>query len=229
VKLNWISDENLYAICKEIVDKTISTKSVSVNFDNIVDPFSALFDVAINNLTYDEWLKSEGIRQRQKTLQNMIGNFHQSVIGKVAGWKNLGTGSVIDLYNADKKVIAELKNKYNTTKGNHKVAIYDDLKNRLSRTEYAGFTGYYVAILMKKPCNAPFTPSDNKSNMRRPVNERIREIDGTQFYALATGSETALKDLYRYLPKVLADLTGTSCDKIEKDQWFKELFNKAVK
>lgn len=94
------------------------------------------------------WLKQEEARLVQKTLQNLVGNFHQEILGHMDGWTNLRTGSVVDLLNSEQKIIAEVKNKYNTTKGNHKKVIYDDLHS-LIRTEFPGYTGYYVEIIPK--------------------------------------------------------------------------------
>ncbi|GHT57658.1 type II restriction endonuclease [Bacteroidia bacterium] len=227
-KLIWITDEKLYAICENIVNKARAGISNDVNFKNIVDPFSALFDVIINDISFDDWLKNENIRQSQKTLQNMIGTFHQQIIGCVDGWQDLGVGDVIDLCNPTRQIIAEVKNKYNTVKGSDKVGIFDNLAAVLN-IKYRGYTGYYVTILAKGKIDKPFIASDNKTGGRRPTNENIREIDGASFYELATGSKTALFDLYSVLPDILADITGVNSEKVISNPWFKELFIKAVK
>ena len=226
--LKWISDKDLYTICENIIKSTRENTSDAVDFTNIVDPFSAVFDVVLNDISYNEWFKNENIRQKQKTLQNQIGRFHQSVLGKVKGWKDLGTGDVVDLVNTDKRIIAEVKNKHNTVKGSDKIGVFDTLARALNYG-YRGFTGYYVTILAKQSVNRPFVPSDNEKRGRPEANEHIREIDGASFYEIATGSKTALADLYQYLPKVLAGITGVNSTKIIKDPWFSELFTKAIK
>ena len=226
--LTWISDKDLYAICENIIVNTRAKTSNEVDFKNIVDPFSALFDIAINDMSFDEWFKNENARQKQKTLQNQIGRFHQSVLGKITGWEDLGVGGVVDLINKNKRIIAEVKNKYNTVKGSDKIGVFDKLARALTYGN-RGFTGYYVTILAKQRVNKPFIPSDNEKGGRPAANENIREIDGASFYELATGSSTALADLYGYLPKVLSDITGIDPDIIIKSPWFSELFTKAVK
>jgi len=106
--------------------------------------------------------------------------------------------------------------------------VFDKLARALNYG-YRDFTGYYVTILAKQSVNRPFVPSDNEKRGRPEANEKIREIDGASFYEIATGSKTALADLYQYLPHVLASITGVSSVKIIRDPWFSALFAKAVK
>lgn len=228
--LKFIAEEDLYKVCKDTIEvmKKANEKVEKELHKNIVDPFSAIFDASYNNISLTEWLKGEKIRQVQKTFQNQIGVFHQKLIGKINGWKDLGTGSVIDLVNKEKKIIAEIKNKFNTTKGNHKVAIYDDLKQQIE-SEYKNYTGYYVAILTKKRFEKQFTPSDNRTHSKREKNEKIKEIDGMTFYELATGEKNAIKQLYQSIPFIIAEITNNDKNKIIKDPLFEELFSKAFK
>ncbi len=187
-------------------------------FRNTIDPFSAMFDSIIQSLTSEKWLVKERGRQIQKTLENSIGEFHQNILGSMPGWENLGKGKIIDIVNAEQLLIAEVKNKYNTAKGNNRVSIYDDLDQSLSNN-YIGFTGYYVEIIPArrkiKRYNKPFTPSDNKTKTRRPANERIRIIDGVSFYGLASKTSDALKLLYDVMPQVIADIIRQKHSTIE--------------
>jgi len=158
-------------------------------------------------------------------MQNAIGDFHQEVLGSVHGWKNLGVGGGLDVENEEKNIIAEIKNKFNTTKGNHKVEIYDAIKSKLKMPKYAGYVGYYVEVIprSKKKYNKPFTPPDNKTKKRRPVKNIIRVIDGVSFYEMATGRKNALQELFEVLPKVLVDKHRYKLSKQEIKEYF-ELF-----
>ncbi len=174
---------------------------------NVIDPFSALFEMSGFNLKPSEWVTSEKTRQAQKTLQNHIGDFHQQVLGNISGWENLGTGNVVDLVNHQLKVIAELKNKHNTVSGGKLADVYHDLESLvMPKTNiYKGYKAYYVTVIPSSPerFNKPFTPSDKNKGAKCNENELIRHIDGASFYALATGSETALADLFKALPLVI--------------------------
>lgn len=229
-KLPFVTDEVLFSQVKHVI--TIAQSAVDGAVvklhDSVVDPFSAIFDASRQGIGLSNWLEQEKARQIQKTLQNAMGDFHQAILGSVKGWANLGVGNVVDIKNDSRKLIAEIKNKYNTTKGNHKKVIYDDINNLLSHT-YRGYTGYYVEIIPKSKhlYDNVFTPSDNETHERRPENLHIRVIDGYSFYALVTEFTDGLKMLYRVLPEVIAEIIGKDYKNIVKDPLYKELFDRA--
>ncbi|OAV05556.1 Eco47II family restriction endonuclease [Moraxella catarrhalis] len=174
---------------------------------NTLDVFSATLESILKGISFDEWIEQEKKRQIQKTLQNKAGDLHQKILGTLSGVQDLGVGGVVDIISQEKSLIAEIKNKHNTTKGNHKIAVYDDLKSVLSSKPEIT-TAYYVEILPKngKKYNKPFTPSDNKTSQQRPANEFIRQIDGQSFYELLTGNPNALRELYILLAQVASEI-----------------------
>ncbi len=209
--LRFISYEDLFAVCKTVIE-SINKSTIDANktlHKNIIDPFSAIFEASFHKISLTQWIEMEKARQIQKSFQNEIGNFHQKVLGKINGWSNLETGKVLDIINHKLKIVAEIKNKFNTTKGNHKTMIYDDIEHEITKN-YPSYTGYYVSIIDKKQFNQPFTPSDNKTKMKRPKNEKIRNADGATFYQIATGQENAIADLYHILPYILSDIAGNN-------------------
>jgi len=228
--LKFISDDALKASVSKVI-RTIEFAQENADatlYKNVIDPFSALFHGITQSITYKEWLKLEKARQTQKTMQNAIGDFHQEILGSVEGWRNLGVGGGLDVINTSRQIIAEVKNKFNTTKGNHKVEIYDAIKIIIKKNVHKNFTGYYVEIIPqgRHIYNKPFTPSDNKTKKRRPVNKKIRVIDGVSFYELVTGRKTALQELFEVLPKVISDNYKYKMGETEAAQYF-ELFRKA--
>lgn len=231
--LPFLSDKKLFEILEGIIatGKDAILASEANLYSNVVDPFSATIDAMCHEISLEEWLKQESARQCQKTLQNALGDFHQNVLGSMAGWEDLGRGEVVDLRNKSKKILAEVKNKFNTTKGNHKVRIYDDFLNLLNRAEYQAYTCYYVEIIPKDKniYDKPFTPSDNQSHCRRPENKHIRIIDGKSFYALATGHHDALEKLFDSIPTVAANILGINGDKLAQYREFKRLLKLAYK
>jgi hypothetical protein len=226
--LQFINDEDLFNQVERVIDvaKNASNKAEGRLFKNAIDPFSALFDSMIQGVTLEQWLEQEKARQAQKTLQNALGNFHQEILGSISGWESLGTGNVFDLRNDSLKIIAEIKNKYNTTKGNHKVAIYDDLSGQL-KDNYGGYVAYYVEIIPKNKAvyNKPFVPSDNRTHKKRKSREDIRVIDGKSFYDLATGDSEAIKKLYEVLPIVISSILEKKDAKIYQQKKSKDILN----
>ncbi|KKR06787.1 MAG: Type II restriction enzyme Eco47II [Parcubacteria group bacterium GW2011_GWC2_39_14] len=228
--LKFISDKDFFAAVGKVVRIIESAEhDAIINLHkNVIDPFSAIFHGVTHSITYKEWIEQEKARQSQKTMQNAIGVFHQEILGAVTGWENMGAGGGLDVVNREMMMIAEIKNKFNTTKGNHKVEVYDAIKSMLKTKEYEMFTGYYVEIISqgKNKYDKPFIPPDNKTKKRRPVNKKIRVIDGLSFYALATGRKQALQELFEALSHVLVDNYKFKLGKREALQYF-ELFRLA--
>jgi len=237
MELTAFNREQLKSRLEKLVINAYIGRTSDVDlYRNTLDCFSAVVDSVILNITIEQWLNLERQRQTQKTLQNIVGDIHQEALGSSGEWESLGVGKVVDLVNHNKKIIAEVKNKHNTTKGNHKTNVYDDLADLLPK--FPGYTGYYVEILpparANKVYNSVFTPSDNRSKTRRPRNERIRKVDGKTFYALVTGESDALEQFYNVLPALVfeilseADLIDNSRDRVKiGDSFAKEIFKKA--
>lgn len=211
--------DKVKAVLKPIVESTYEAQQKEKDiYSNTLDCFSAVIDSSVRGSTLEEWKESEKQRQAQKTLQNKIGDFHQQVLGTLEGVDDLGTGGVVDLVSDEHKIVAEIKNKWNTTKGNHKKSIYDDLESVLASEDKEGYTGYYVEILPKngQTYNKPFAPSDNTSGSTRGSREDIRVIDGKTFYAKITGDENALEELYNLVPELTSEILRESF-KVERD------------
>lgn len=206
--LKFISDDELFHEVRLLVRKTlIKRNKAEKDFNkNVVDPFCSLFEApAFAN--HEAWRSAELMRQTQKTIQNHVGTFHQQILGHVMGWEDLGVGAVVDLKNTDRKIIAEVKNKYSTVTGGDLSNKYKSLEN-LVKPKHSGFkdfTAYFVQIIPRKPerYNEPFTPSDKETGDLCPSNDLIRVIDGASFYELATGRKNALKELHEVLPRVI--------------------------
>lgn len=236
--LSFISDQNL----EQEVNKILSTaklalEEASADIDkNVIDPFSVTFEMAgfgIDKVV--DWEVREQARQSQKTLSNAFGDFHQNILGHVNGWTNLGIGNSVDLECLDKKVIAEIKNKYNTVTGGKLSDVYDHLDQLVMPivSKYKGFTAYYVETIPRprrgnpQNYNEPFVPSDKQTKTRKNSNDLIRKIDGQSFYALVTEVPDALEQLYDVLPTVIKNLSEYSFDENEillMKSYFKKAF-----
>lgn len=233
--LTFISDDDLKKHVSRVLTAGIkANKNRDIKFhSNVIDPFGPIFELAVNDFTSTEWEKSEKSRQTQKTLQNEIGDFHNNVLGSVKGWTSLVKGNEIDLIKNDNSVIAEIKNKYNTVSGGKLVDHYVEFDNLVNKkaSRYYKATAYYVKIIPKKPItfDIPFTPPDKAKGNRKPVDKRIREIDGRSFYKLVTGLDDALDQLHCVIPDVINDLGkkngGYSAqDKKDLNGYFKKAY-----
>ena len=205
--LNFISNHDLNRFTKDMVEAAQKAKErVEADpYRSVVDPFSALFDAAVQDISLDEWMLKEQSRQIQKALQNKVGYFHQCVIGAMPGWESTGPyGGGYDVVNRDKKIIAEIKNKYNTTNSGSSNNLYNTLAGHLD-FGMRGYTAYFVAVITKGKSrfDKPFVPS-----RRTAKREDLRVIDGRSFYDMAAGEDGALRKLYEVLPAVLEGILG---------------------
>ncbi|WP_286760616.1 Eco47II family restriction endonuclease [Salegentibacter sp. UBA1130] len=230
--LNWIRDEDLINAVKHIILTAQAAKEKSeVKFHrNVIDPFSALFQITGFNLDGATWLTSEKTRQAEKALQNHIGDFHQKILGEVDGWRNLGIGGNMDLKSDERRLLAEVKNKHNTVTGGSLFDVYKNLEGLVmpNSSIYNGYTAYFVQIIPKRPerYNIPFTPSNRKTSTRVHANELIRIIDGASFYELVTGEEHALKDLFDVIPDVIESITERNLSNHDREV-MNDFFRKA--
>jgi Eco47II restriction endonuclease len=235
---SWMSGYNRDSVKAAIRESVGKIYQAEIGFDpeklysNTLDCFSAVLDAIVQGETIDNWLVQERQRQQQKTKQNAVGTLHEEIIGSMHGAQRLEVGKVYDAYFPSLKLIAEIKNKFNTTKGNHKTQIYRDLAFALEKLP--GFTAYYVEILPKngKRYNVPFVPSDNLSGNRMPAREDIRKIDGKTFYERVTGESEAMDNIYSMLPRVVSEILAEDFqyhvdgERIATDPKFKEIYNK---
>lgn len=201
-----LNREKVKAAITGSVRRVYSAQTANLDlYRNTLDCFSSAIDSLVQGITLDDWMIQEKDRQVQKTKQNAIGSLHEDVLGSIDGVR-LAVGEIIDIISDEKKLVAEIKNKHNTTKGNHKVSIYHDLAHSIAG--HPGYTGYYVEILPAgaRAYNNPFQPSDNQTGSRLPAREDIRIIDGKSFYALLTGSDDALFEFYEALPGLVSEI-----------------------
>lgn len=228
--LPFISDEDLIRETRKLIDAAIAANNANPDslYSNVVDPFSAIFDTLRQDMPLTEWLIKERDRQVGKTIQNALGTFHQEILGCMPGWRSLGVGQVVDLINEEKKIVAEVKNKHNTTKGKDKKALYDDLSAVIG-SSYPGYTGYYVEVIpsSRQPYNKPFTPSDNVTHVPRTAREDIRKIDGKSFYAMASGYPNAIDLFYQALPIAIGIVLDRDASLAKDDSAFADLFYRA--
>jgi len=193
-------------------------------FRNVVDPFSAIVDGMSQGIDAATWMEQEIVRQLQKSLQNAIGDFHQSVFGSLKGWESPGPGGSFDVENKERNLIAEIKSKYNTMNSRSALATYDTLSRHLDYREQQSCTAYLVEIIPRasKRYLVPFTATER--GVRRPERSDLLKIDGASFFDVATGEKDSMLRFFEYWSELLASSYGVE-EKLELDG-YSTLFNK---
>ena len=226
--LSFIADKDLIQATDKLMSAIMTAKNRVENdpYHNVIDPFSALVDAAYQKIYIEDWIIQEKARQIQKALQNALGDFHQDILGSMPGWKSMGRNGSYDIENAEMKIIAEIKNKYNTMNARSALSVYDNLQRHLDYSGGKATKAYLVEIIPKHPgaYEQPFTPGERGTP--RPSRKDIIKIDGKSFYDLASGHTNALRKGYDALPSVLERLIGLPSTELTGSDYFDELFNR---
>lgn len=224
--LTYISDEKIKGFASEVLSAVrVAEIQAEKNLSrNVIDPFSAVFDASRSGKTIDEWFQAEKDRQVQKALQNAIGTFHQRVLGSMPDWVDTKAGGSVDLRCTSRKIIAEVKNKFNTLNSSSAEAVFKKFENHLRYSD-KNYTAYLVAIVPKNPVryDRPWTHSARLA----PTRHDIREIDGASFYELVTGDPAALRNIYTKLIEALTSITNDHQGRLLSDVKTMVLFEKA--
>jgi hypothetical protein len=219
--VDFVSDEHFLNCVKYVYDcyPQEQTKDIESLTENSLDLFKTIFDIATTESSLGTWIKTEEIRQSDKTISNKVGDFHQMLLGGVKGWENLGRGHPlgIDLKNNSNTIFMELKNKHNTVKGEDHKNVFDKLKRVLA--QYPKSIVYYAYIIPKNPNSGEKTwvPSQRESN------ERIKEAWGFRVYEIVTGDKNSLAKTWKAIPLAINDIRKKNFNLSDKDN--KKLFD----
>lgn len=225
----YVENDDLIKEVRSVI-RQIEEETESIDIHrNVLDPFSALFDMTKQNVGFDNWIEQEKSRQAQKTLQNAVGYFHQKLLGYVDGWHDPGEGGSFDLLSDEYEIVAEIKNKHNTTNSTSESGTYRKLAHHLDNDK-KGYTGYFVNIIPSSAhrMNKPFAPSE--SGYKHEERGDLRKVDGATFYEIVTGDPDALRKLYECLPEAISHALSFTGDRITSDEdrrKLEELFEKA--
>lgn len=252
-ELSFISDEYIIYCINELID-TYSALQVNTDLKNFyknkVDPIKAFFDMQLKGLEFDDYIALEVTRQKDKTISNAIGTFHEKLIGGINSvedmeWLQVGHETGVDVKNENNTIFAEIKNKFNTVKGEDLKNVYKKLEDLALKNPNA--TCYFVQIIAKKSINEPWTLSYTDKQQKKKVplaHPRVKIISADKFYELLTGDSNAfLKVCFRVhtllstinLSKLTNNRESTVLKELESkvsnsglclmDQLYKDTFN----
>lgn len=213
--VQFISDEYLLT-CVENLHKSYLKAKNNVSkksfYKNKVDTIKLTFDANFNNLSEDSLIELEILRQIDKSINNSIGTFHEQVLGGIVGFE-VGKLSGFDIKAEDNTLFADIKNKHNTMNSSSAEALFQKLARYAD--DYKMAKCYWVQILAKGSFNEPWM---GEINGKEYSHSRVFKISGDQFYALISGQDDALFQLYKALPNAIEDYLKS----IEMDSTIKE-------
>lgn len=167
-------------------------------YANKIDAIKLVFDSKFSSLDEESLIRAEILRQIDKSVNNSIGTFHEKLLSGIKGYEK-GIGG-IDIKAKNNTLFADIKNKHNTMNSSAAEALFQKLANYAN--QYKKAKCYWVQILAKGSFNELW---QGEINGKEYSHSRVRKISGDQFYALLSGEEDALFQLYKILPRVIND------------------------
>jgi translation elongation factor EF-G len=168
-------------------------------YANKVDTIKLTFDAKFNNIEEESLIESEVLRQIDKSINNSIGTFHEQVFSGIKGFE-AGNLSGYDIKAKDNTVFADIKNKHNTMNSSAAEALFQKLARYAD--DYKKAKCYWVQILAKGSFCKLWS---GDINGKEYSHSRVYKISGDKFYALLSGQDDALFQLYKMLPQAIND------------------------
>ena len=203
--LSFITRENL----KEHIKNTISTYEKTLDGidlnkfnSNIVDPIKMVFDSKVYRKNFEEVIRDELVRQRDKTNSNAIGYFHQNMFKYIKNCEVPKEGfDVIYTKEDGTKIYVEMKNKHNTMNSSSSQKTYMRMLNKIAKDRTAEC--FLVEAIAKTSQNIIWKVSVDKEKME---NEKIRRVSLDKFYEIVTGDKEAFYKICMELPKLIDEI-----------------------
>lgn len=195
--VNFISDEHLLMCIDNLHKSYLKAKnniSKKTFYANKVDTIKLTFDSKFNGISEDNLIQAEILRQIDKSINNSIGTFHEQILGGIKGYE-VGKLSGFDIKATDDTLFADIKNKHNTMNSSSAEALFQKLARYAD--DYKKANCYWVQILAKGSFNEYWK---GDINGKEYSHSRVFKISGDRFYALLSGENDALLQLYKALP-----------------------------
>ncbi|MGG5757924.1 Eco47II family restriction endonuclease [Bacillus toyonensis] len=231
-QLSFITEEQLTNHVKETIKKygeKLKPFDLKKFNSNIIDPIKLIFDKNVYQMSWDEIIKNEILRQRDKSNSNDIGYFHQNIFQYLngctvpeKGWDVIYSnedGIAIPDGNNVNKIYVEMKNKHNTMNSSSAAKTYIKMQNQVLQDDECAC--YLVEAIAKKSQNIKWTATVDKQKVQHKL---IRRVSMDQFYALVTGEQDAFYQLCTVLPEVIEKVLSSSTEvSAPEDMVFEEL------
>jgi len=230
--LPFISEENFHNHVEATI-KNYGSKLESFDLKkfnkNIIDPVKLIFDKTVYGFSWEEIVKNEIFRQRDKSNNNDIGYFHQRIFQymqncevPVSGWDVVfAKESGIDVADDVKvsRVFVEMKNKHNTMNSSSSSNSYIKMQSQLLEDDDCACL--LVEVIAKKSQNIPWAVSVGNQKKKH---RNIRRMSIDMFYSLVTGQDDAFYQMCMQLPKSIEKVVSeTIANNVPHDSVLEEL------
>ena len=230
--LKFISEEELVKHVKFTILKygeKLESYDLKKFNSNLIDPIKLIFDKTVYRSSWEEIVKNEIFRQRDKSNNNDIGYFHQNIFSYFDGCEVPNSGWDV-IYRNPKgikmpdgeivhTVYVEMKNKHNTMNSASSSKTYIKMQSQILDDDDCAC--FLVETIAKKSQNITWSTTVDK---KRVSHKRIRRVSLDQFYEIVTGEQDAFYKICMILPEIIEKVIKESKEvKIPKDTVLEEL------
>lgn len=206
---------------------------------NIIDPIKLIFDKTVYQSSWEEIVKNEIFRQRDKSNNNDIGYFHQNIFkyikncrvpanGIEGGWDVIfEKESPIEVADglSVKRVFIEMKNKHNTMNSSSSSKTFIKMQNQLLHDDECACC--LVETIAQASQNIIWQTTVDKQKVKHKL---IRRMSIDKFYALVTDQPNAFFELCMVLPDIIQKVVEQKYSSSEvKDTVYNEILTSANK
>lgn len=180
---------------------------------NNVDPIKLIFDKTVYQYSWEEIIKNEIFRQRDKSNNNDIGYFHQRIFQYIkgctvpqAGWDVIFTpenGIEVPECGKVRTIYVEMKNKHNTMNSASSAKTYMKMQGQLLADDDCSC--FLVEAIAKRSQNITWSVSVDGAKQKH---RRIRRVSMDEFYKAVTGQENAFYKMCMVLPSVIQEVVS---------------------
>lgn len=240
--ISFMTEEQLTEHIRKTIEK-YGDKLESIDLKgfnkNVVDPIKLLFDNYVYKNTWEETVKNELFRQRDKANNNDIGYFHQRIFSYFDGCKvpDNGKDGGWDIIYKNKKGIClpdgdcvhtayiEMKNKHNTMNSSSAAKTFIKMQSQLLKDDDC--VCFLAEAVAKKSQNIKWETTVEGIKVRHKL---IRRISIDRLYELVTGERDAFYKVCMQLPRLIIKAVNDNGSRITpNDTVFHELTEMAKK
>ena len=198
--VNFISDEHLLNCVENLHNSYIRAKnniSKKSFYSNKVDTIKLTFDAKFNDISEEDLIQSEILRQIDKSINNSIGTFHEQVLGGIEGYE-VGNLSGFDIKASNNTLFAIFGN------GNFSKNISDSVFEKLANAArvFPKAKFYYVLLDDTSYFIEKWVIGHEEYSIRQ---KRVFRISLKEFYSEITRDSRAFENLSVALPQVIQD------------------------
>lgn len=215
--LGFVTDSDFRKHVCSMIERLTTRIDLATFEKNVIDPIKLMFTAHAYRQSPEEVVKAEVDRQLGKTVENMIGAFHQKIFAYVEGCEVPCSG--MDVICPARNIYAEIKNKHNTMNSSSAEKTFEKLKGVVIGNPRA--TAYLVEVISKKSQDEPWTVPGR--SLHGSNAERVRRISIDRFYQLVTGDDAAFFKLCKAIGPAIDDVLTAYPDTQCKDTVLEEL------